>query len=181
LLPIRDSRVGKMIEEILIRQLETLERRITAKKKTLDAWYYSRGRTGPWLRKEEGRIHKLERQRDRAAEELAKFYGATGVVAFDLFTDRAKRRATVRDKIYGGSGAIITAGTRAFTRLHNLEPHASFVERRERVMARALGVLRQVGAKRASRKYLETQAAAGGLRLDTGSTSGRRMLPETLN
>lgn len=192
--PVRESRYRKMIENVLIRQERTFARQAKALETTLDRWYYSKGRSGPWLRKKERELRKLKKRHVRAGEELAAFRANPHAVGIDLFNRKydvkvdgegnvlsvkayIARLASVRTKIYGGKGALITSGRRVFARLHNLEAHASFAERRHRVVARAMSQLRRVGVRRASRRYLEHQAIAGGLRLAGGSVSGSRGLP----
>lgn len=180
-LPTRESRYRKMYENVLTRQLTRLERKSKSLARTLDRWYYSKGRRGPWLRKMERELRKLERRAERAREELEAFRSNPDVIVMDLFRRKGgratQRLATTRSAIYGGAGALLRAGSRVFVRLHNREAHASFVEREHRIVSRAMGQMRRVGVRRAGRAYIERQAIAGGLRVAAGSVAGSRGLP----
>lgn len=179
-LPIQESRSRNRILAALEGQVRRLDKKAEQLETVLDRWYYTKGRTGPWLRKKEAELRRLHKRRERAAEELAKFIGAEGAIAIDLYGRKGaktQRLTTVRTKVYGGVGAIIHAGGARVVRLHNLEPHATFVERRTRVVARAVAVLRSAGLRRAGTAYLRKQAAAGGLKLGAGQIVGGRGLP----
>lgn len=108
----------------------------------------------------ETRARQMYKLLGRAEEELAKYNGAEGAILIDAgkhgqghrvkpthryggdparkYPNRSRRLTTVRDKVYGGQGSWQNLGGRrmVFT-LHNMEPHASFVERKSRVRAKA--------------------------------------------
>ncbi len=94
---------------------------------------------------------KYYQWRDRAKEELEKFSGDSIVV----INKGRGVEITVRNKVYGGRGAVIE-GDR-FTRLEgvNLEPHASIRERTDRNVTTALASAKGVGGVKTTRgKYL---------------------------
>ncbi len=102
------------------------------------------------------------RTRDRAVEELAKLDDTSLVI----FGGRGRRlNITVRNKVYGGRGEMLNAGGRTFVRLHNLEPHASIIEKRNRAVRAALAGLRSMGVRRYGKSYMKGLGIGSGGRL----------------
>jgi hypothetical protein len=66
-------------------------------------------------------------------------------------------KASIREKVYGGYGRVIDLPGKGQTMvvLINMEPHARVVEKRRGILRRAQSLARALGARRASRKYLE--------------------------
>lgn len=124
------------------------------------------------LRKAEKYAVRARKLAVRAQEELADLNGnPSAVVIFGkkkkpgLRSDedlRTGRLHTVRTPIYGGSGATVNLNGRTYVRLRNKEPHASIVESRTRVVARALSAARGAGLKKASREVRTAIRKAAG-------------------
>lgn len=106
---------------------------------------------------------RLKRYRRRAAEELAKFEGDEAGTALYI-GGNTRRIATVRTKVYGGTGRIISGADDTVIYLHNKEPHANLVERRVRVIWRAIRVAKGRGPlKRMRNTYVKEVAAGTGM------------------
>ena len=119
---------------------------VTAPGRTKDKWY-----------------RKLIKQRDKAWDQIQKFTETSILIGgrktqYDLVHGNITNLslsslATVRDKIYGGEGRRINLGGRTVIVVKNLEPHTNFVERRSRIMRKALDKARGTGLRRISNKY----------------------------
>jgi len=114
----------------------------------IDAWFSGPGRKrGAGYAKMLNRRAKLIQWSERLKEEIIKAEGEVSIVFFDM--ERGRRNySTVRTAIYGGKGRVVTNGVRAIATMHNLEPHTTIVERRDRIMARAMNELRAFGMTR---------------------------------
>lgn len=115
--------------------------------------YDDKGRNDRHRAKAQAQLEKAEK---RLADFLSNESGA--VVGFNLYG--GGRQFSARHKIYGGRGRIVSIGDRTYVELHNLEPHATMVEKQRGVMRRAVGSLRGAGLKRAGKGYIDRQAAA---------------------
>lgn len=158
---VKPSRYRAEILAILEGQVAVLARALDRKRGVLDRWYTARGRSvsrgyGARLRRE---VAAAERRLRRAVEELAKARGESAALLFDAVRG-GRRVSTVRERIYGGSGAYLEAGGRVFARLHNKEPHARIVERRTGLLRRANSRARRAGLRRAGRSYLASLQGA---------------------
>lgn len=71
---------------------------------------------------------------------------------------------TYRRKVYGGEGQIIQRAGYTMLRLHNLEAHATFVERRYGVKRKAEQVMNATGGKRVKRVFARAWGAGVGRR-----------------
>jgi len=65
----------------------------------------------------------------------------------------ARQLASVRVKVYGGWGRRYHNPEGTYYVLHNLEPHTTLVERRDRVVADGLAVARLMGVRRITELY----------------------------
>lgn len=113
--------------------------------------YERKGRRDKWY-------NRAVKTRDRAREELAKL----DPTSIAIFGNSKKRRldVTVRNKVYGGKGFRSHVAGRTFITIHNLEPHASIVESRNRVVRSAQSRMKAFGVKRYSRAYLRRMGVA---------------------
>lgn len=103
----------------------------------------------------------LQRLR-RARQELAKLEegGPGSIVIGGRGRGKYGVLATVRTKVYGGSGQWIISGDTTIARVHNREAHASLVQRNTRVVSNALWKTGRYGTKRVQQKYVK-QVAQG--------------------
>lgn len=106
---------------------------------------------------------KAKRLRDRAAKSLEQLLEAgEGSGAIVIGGRRGAKGlsqlASVRTKVYGGQGAWIISDGRTLARIHNLEPHASIVNRNTRVVTDAVRAARRYGGRRLSEKYVREVA-----------------------
>jgi hypothetical protein len=154
--PVPDVVRSKRYEEALAR----LEQQL--------AWWQS---NVEWFERKGLTNHKGYRRavrvRDRAKEELEKLTGTSVVIG--LYSSAGGKgksgrrlRTTVRAKVYGGTGELRLVAGRPYYRIHNREPHATIVEKRNRLVATSLAELRAYGVRRQRRNFLRTVAAGTG-------------------
>lgn len=154
---------SKHWDEFLIKledQIKHFEASALKKRRLIDAWYTSKGRKlDGYGRKLESEAVKAEWRARRAWEELRKYIGSASPLFFaaDAYVERGNQRklSTVREKIYGGDGALTDMNGRTVLTLHNKEPHATIVERRYHTMAAALSAVGSRSARltRLSKSY----------------------------
>jgi len=65
----------------------------------------------------------------------------------------ARQLASVRVKVYGGFGRRYHNYDGTYYVLHNLEPHTTLVERRDRVVAEGLAIARMMGVRKITELY----------------------------
>jgi hypothetical protein len=65
----------------------------------------------------------------------------------------ARQLATIRTKVYGGYGRRYHSEEGTYYVLHNLEPHTTLVERRDRVVAEAMVIAKMMGVRRINETY----------------------------
>ena len=183
---IRRSKYRGEFVRILAAQHDDMLRRFKAKAGRLDRWYDSKGRKhDAWYASEQRKLERLGRSIDRASEEIDKLIaddaeGGTAILMknvswagiargnklanVDLSTEQAAlktRLATVRTKVYGGTGRVVgTGGLKWYCQLHNLEPHARVVEWRFHTVAKARSLVGSFGVRRVGRAMVERIAAA---------------------
>lgn len=109
---------------------------------------------------DQGYVLTLQRLR-RARMELAKFEqgGPGSIVIGGRKSGKFGVLATVRTKVYGGSGQWIISGDTTIARVHNKEAHASLVQRNTRVVSNALWKTGRYGTRRVQQKYVKEVAA----------------------
>ena len=118
-------------------------------------------------------LRKAEKQVARAVEQLAKFTDTSIVIgAFASPTRHTRGKfagqltrsltATVREKVYGGTGSITDTPHGTVLRLHNREPHAKIVEHNLGVVAAAQVASRHTGLRKIDSKWAETVLAKAG-------------------
>jgi hypothetical protein len=112
--------------------------------------YEGQGRADKWYARAVRERTKARTELDRFAENLAESGGA--IIGFNIIG--GGRRPTVRHKVYGGEGRVVTIGERTVVELHNKEPHASLVEWRYGIMRRASSGFRGVGLRKGGRHYI---------------------------
>lgn len=173
----KSSRYDKFLDE-LRQQVERLEKRIRRWQIGMENWYHNRPerpRKG-WYRKAEREVRKLYKRYVRAIQELGKAEASETFLFFDAgaFVERKNKRAlsTVRTKVYGGTGKIVTDGWSAKLELHNLEPHATIVEARFGVVAIASRGVKALGYRKASKEFIaRIQGLAGAVEVINKSVS----------
>lgn len=121
----------------------TLQRQLN-KWLNLRAIYEREGRTGqPYYRKILRAVESATRQIELLTD--------TSI----LVQNRGRRvRWTVRHRVYGGTGRRIETPGGTFFQVRNLEPHAIIIDRRRKIVARALGQARLTGLRKVRRSYL---------------------------
>jgi hypothetical protein len=149
-------RPGSWNEKILAR-LEREERfwaQAVAKWERIVRRYDGSGREDKWRADAVTKLNRAIVQHQKALTELSRAGAAEGgaLIAFNILGGR--RRPTVRHKVYGGAGRVVSIGDRTVVELHNKEPHASLVEWRYGVMRRASGVFRSAGLRKGGRQYI---------------------------
>jgi hypothetical protein len=105
-------------------------------------------------------------KRDRAREMIERFAeGGETPILINLFGSAKFEGglATVRHKLYGGTGRIIDLGGHAVVVLTNLEAHATLVEHNHKTFANATARFKSVGLRRVAERYVKRVAAGQGL------------------
>jgi hypothetical protein len=169
--PLIDSKFADKLAVRLELQLAKNEGRQRQEQAAVKYWadlhekrYLSQGRTDKWersllkkKRESEARLEKVTALVERAREQLKKYH-AGAIVIWGKKTKREfslGQLATVRESTYGGDGQVIKNGFQTLVLLHNLEAHASIVEKRWRVVARSGARMRAVGFKKASKAMVQ--------------------------
>lgn len=178
---VQASRYNERLIDRLEIQAERWRQRAASAKRSADFWrsiyqrrYADTGRSGKWERDARQRVQLAETREKRTADLYAMSAKALDELkanpdALVIWGRRSKRAlakgqiATARVLKYGGTGQFFRVGTRSFVTLHNLEPHASIVERNHRVASRAIATARLVGVRRASAAFLKKIRAAQGV------------------
>ncbi len=85
----------------------------------------------------------IERQIAEARRHLwmlrnGKLDHAAAIHLFTVGTRNKARRVQIIEKVYGGRGSWVRAGARTYLRLHNLEAHATLVERQRQIFRRSV-------------------------------------------
>lgn len=116
----------------------------------------AKGRT-QYKGKKSGETRSYRKAKDnlrKAREQLEKVDPTS--IAFGLRGSSGRSlNLTVRNKIYGGTGEVVETPAVTFVRLHNLEAHATIVEKKFGVMKRAGSVARAMGARSVGRAYFK--------------------------
>lgn len=164
--PIEESRSHVRSVARVEAQLRGYARRLQAAEKNAEYWhrlyqrrYADTNRRDRWernakdrVRRADVRAEKLRVLVERLTETLAQLRADPSAIVIGGRRTKSDlavgRLITVRDREYGGVGAIIQSGDRTYIRLHNLEPHASIVESRSRVVGRVVAALRIAGLQR---------------------------------
>jgi len=114
--------------------------------------YEMQGRKDKWY-------NRAVRKRDKAVEQIRRFADTPeeAVIVINMYRNSKYEGglATIRHKIYGGTGSAIDVGDRSYTRLHNLEAHATLVEYKFRTLRAAERRVWRLGLHRASKRYIE--------------------------
>ena len=175
---LRRSQYRDEYVRILVEQNNALLYRYKAKARMLYSWYDSKGRKhDKFYNDQKRKLEKLGKRIDRAAEELDRLLADADGTALlmknvnraqviegnklsnvDLSTEDAAlktRLATVRTKVYGGTGKTFGAGNRWFCTMHNLEAHCRVVEWRFNTVAKARAVTGSFGVRRVARTMIE--------------------------
>lgn len=121
-----------------------------------DMQYQAAGRT------DEPYYRKVLRNRNRAELELRRFEQTEDAIVINAF---GGRRASVRYKVYIGRGRVRQTRTHTIVEIHNTEAHASMVEKRHKVMARAIAAVRSGGGavgKVSKRRFLQIIGESNG-------------------
>lgn len=87
---------------------------------------------------------------ERVLEEIRKYAATEGTGVVIENRGRAVS-LTVRDKVYGGSGAMVLTPTGVYVIIRNLEPHAIIQERRRRTVSTVLKGAKKAGSVRAAK------------------------------
>lgn len=157
--PIGPAKAREKWMEVLTRQLRSETAYLKFLEDRKRVWYDQHPEKlkhgfPPYLKKLQGWIKKQETRVQRSAEELKKYTGTDTAIIINAFRAKGKL-ATVRDKVYGGSGRLSIARDTTTLELKNLEAHARIVERKFHTLSRSESGVRGVGIRRASAKYLK--------------------------
>jgi hypothetical protein len=155
---VANSRGAERQKKRLERQLRQVElllaaalRSVASKERLFETRYARPGRKlDKWGRKYKAdvarantRVQRLSKVVDRAREQVANFTGAEIVIG--------------GRKVKMGKDP----GVSALAQVHNKEPHASIIERRDRIVAAAIGAMRGQGLRRAGKAYLSALGVGG--------------------
>ncbi|MEM9065079.1 MAG: hypothetical protein AAGB51_06265 [Planctomycetota bacterium] len=148
------------------------ERRAKKIDDLLTKWFDSRGLRGnPWPKKMDRRRRRLERAAKRMREEAEKAEASpsgavilrddAGVLGGRFgYGRRGRLTSTVITKVYGGYGVKLVRDNVSVIELHNQEPHATFIERRLRILFTATGVVgRATHVRRVKRRFAQELGA----------------------
>lgn len=122
----------------------------------MEWWYLSkpdRNRNRPAFHELSRAITQLSKWHNRLIEEYVKLDGdPTGLL---MDKERGQRNySTVRVGIYGGRGIISEQSDRVTVVLHNREPHATIVEKRYGILARAMREVKRLGIARVNKSLV---------------------------
>lgn len=145
---IRPSKIEGRLIERLEQQVRYLSQLVATVEARAGNRYISKNARRASASEKQARkeLRKLNRRLERAQEELAK---AKGSESFLVIWGRAsgvnrktgKRQSarldTVRDRVYGGTGAMVRGPAGWIVAVHNREPHATIVESRTHVYSEA--------------------------------------------
>lgn len=147
--PVPDVQASKYRKDLgnrLSYQIAKFENSVAFWERIIQTRYLSKGRKGKWLRDAQSKKRTAEKRLARAKEEADKF-GATDSALVIFRSSKSGLTMTVRDKVYGGEGREISRPGFHGYQIHNLEPHASIVEKNTRVVAKALADGKALGLK----------------------------------
>jgi hypothetical protein len=133
----------------LILERNAVKRELVSVESAIDWWFRNNPtrQNSPYYRKMLARRNKLLFWKERLEEEVRLATKYDDLIFMDA--ERGKRNfSTVRVKIFGGRGRMVRNGNFMLVRYHNLEAHTTIVERRDKILARALGEMKTVGAQR---------------------------------
>lgn len=139
---IREGRLNKVIVRRAVKQYTIAQARVN--------WYDS---LGPLTRSQQKQADKARRWLDTAKAYLERVGVGKSTIAVGLFGNGPVK---TYDRIYGGRGYFIRGGSGLLTvALHNMEPHASLVEWRYKVMRLATSVVGKLtGMKQVKSAYV---------------------------
>lgn len=180
--PMEKSKYAERMLERLEQQVERFAARMEIMRKAAEYWqkvymnrYERPGRKGQWERdcaaKRDNAVKNFEmasKQHARAVEQVQQF-DPMGLVIWGRKSRDGKLRmaevSTVRTKFYGGRGGLLGSwvsgyGSEVMLYLHNLEPHASIIEKNHRVVARAFAAVRRPGVRRRARDVFGRRLAS---------------------
>ena len=124
--------------------------------------YVLPGREGKWKTDAEKKLDRALKRLQRAKDEYREFQvNPYAIVIFRKRTKSGGLEVTTREKVYGGSGWLAWDGDRPLLYLHNREPHASIVEKNNRVVARGRAYVKATGGRTFGRAYSLRLAKAG--------------------
>lgn len=162
--PLRESRFSRTLRVRIAEQAERLTLRVEKQAAFVEAVKAQYFQT-LWpsrlemLEQTARRLEALTKARDRAIDLLATIDASPDTAPLIVIGGRRRRRgsrsylgtlARPIFRVYGGEGRLIREGRRSVAQVKNREPHASLVERRDRVVAAVLAGFRRNGL-RASR------------------------------
>lgn len=166
---VEPSRFAGLIEQRLEEQVQKFDDRLKEDKDRLERWYPGGPPRNPktgYYHELNARIRRNEKLLARSKEELEKVRGAGGESALLIggffgvdYRQQGRALATVRIPIYGGDVHYVLSPGRTMVVMHNKEPHASFVEKRDRTTDKAIDLFRMVGVRRVARKYVKDAMA----------------------
>lgn len=163
-----ESKFAAVLLDRLETQLARFEARAERKEKAAEYWHkvylnrYERpGRKDRWERdcaakraEAAKQAQQARKQAERAAEQVRNF-DPRGLVIWGKKSASGRLNlgevSTVRTRVYGGRGVVVATDGGAYILLHNLEPHASIVEKQARAVARAFAAVRRPGVTRRAR------------------------------
>lgn len=110
-----------------------------------------KGRGAVQRKSAEKLLRRVEKWLARAREEEGKLTDTS--IVFGLFGEGQTARGrkvgtTVRERIYGGDGRVVSGGGRSVMFIHNKEPHATLIEKVHGNVKAAFGAGRSVGLKK---------------------------------
>ena len=183
--PIQKSKYVAGYISVLADQHDKLVAAWKHKNERLNRWYDAKGRApDKFYRDEKRKLERMGKRIDITSREIDRFAesdgtalvmspvnwnntradweGGTARSGIDHSKDTLlkSRLATVRRKVYGGSGRIFGAGPQWFVTLRNQEPHCRVIEWRYRTVAKARAGIKSIGIQSVGRAAVQRITAA---------------------
>lgn len=138
--------------------LARLVKRKTYLQRLLRSWYGDSG-AGPTTRKPDRWHGKLVAALRKVEEQLQNYDEYSLIIGPRASAGLSAWANILRHKVYGGTSRIVQHGERTLVTLHNLEPHSSIVESRDRDWRAALRLARMAGLARISKAFVRRLAS----------------------
>jgi len=186
-LPIKRSKYVAGYASMLADQHDKLLVAWKRKNNRIQSWYDRKGRKPDKFYREQKRmLERMGKRLDIASREIDRFAGTDGTAivmspvnwnnsSADWMNGTARsgidhsndsllksRLATVRVKVYGGSGRVFGSGAQWYVTLHNQEPHCRVNEWRYHIVSKARAGIRSIGVQSVGRAAVQRISASVG-------------------
>lgn len=166
---VRESKYAKQNLARIRKQASRAEEQVERWTRNVESYRRRRQLSNPSGRAAQKYLRQWTKQLEQAQAQLESIDAAPDEAGAAIVIGGRKRKrnaaagaggpkssiSRVSVKVHGGSGKIIEAGGRLFAEIRSREPHARLVNRRTRVVSRAVQTIRVVGARGAAPAYLD--------------------------